>query len=489
MKTNWKSKATEVLELIKLKRKPKKPKPVKKNTMYRRFRAWMLKLDHRQQQDSPKIVLAQDTQHVCKHCGTQFEGAYCPKCGLPARWHRFTWKQMILSFLDIWGLGNRPMFKTIRDLFWRPGYMVRDYLRGHHLSYFPPFKLLAVSVIMLIFVSFLMTKLLQAVFGPSVDLYGIQSSSMLAPLADFLEGKELSGSFSVLCDAAIWFIHFLSQNLLYEWLFLAICAVICIWIGFRQVSRYNFVETYIFLIFGFSQGLLCRIFEIIGTATGRLLEMPAATDSVIQTPSFIHIAATSLSFIGSLVSYAFYVWTNYLFLALFKQFYDLKWKSTIKYLALSFLVAGWFILLGFFAFLFFVDQFDEHHAAYGIVFLITLLLPMAFFFANDYLIKNKMQITPAVSRMCKASLLSVFVAFMGSMRMYMASYSVMSIITSTIAYYLCTVGLSLLPVVLYKKYHRNWIAFLPLLLVVALTIVCIHFISGLPKINTPLTME
>lgn len=44
-------------------------------------------------------------------------------------------------FLDVWGLGNRGMFRTIRDLSLRPGYMIRDYLQGMQMAYFPPFKM------------------------------------------------------------------------------------------------------------------------------------------------------------------------------------------------------------------------------------------------------------------------------------------------------------------------------------------------------------
>jgi hypothetical protein len=51
----------------------------------------------------------------------------------------------------VWGLGNRGMFRTIRDLLLRPGYMIRDYLNGMQMAYFPPFKmfflLIALSVL------------------------------------------------------------------------------------------------------------------------------------------------------------------------------------------------------------------------------------------------------------------------------------------------------------------------------------------------------
>jgi hypothetical protein len=64
---------------------------------------------------------------------------------------RYSFKNAFLLFLDVWGLGNRGMFRTLRDLLLRPGYMIRDYLQGMQMAYFPPFKmfflLIAFSVI------------------------------------------------------------------------------------------------------------------------------------------------------------------------------------------------------------------------------------------------------------------------------------------------------------------------------------------------------
>ena len=64
---------------------------------------------------------------------------------------RYSFKNAILLYLDVWGLGNRGMFRSIRDLILRPGYMIRDYLRGMQMAYFPPFKmfflLLALSLL------------------------------------------------------------------------------------------------------------------------------------------------------------------------------------------------------------------------------------------------------------------------------------------------------------------------------------------------------
>lgn len=82
-----------------------------------------------------------DEHHECATCGTHFEGNYCPRCGQSARIGRYSFKKAFLLFLDVWGIGNRGMFRSLRDLILRPGYMIRDYLRGMQMAYFPPFKL------------------------------------------------------------------------------------------------------------------------------------------------------------------------------------------------------------------------------------------------------------------------------------------------------------------------------------------------------------
>ena len=54
---------------------------------------------------------------------------------------RYSFKKALLLFLDFWGVGNRGMFRSILDLILLPGYMIRDYLRGMQIAYFPPFKM------------------------------------------------------------------------------------------------------------------------------------------------------------------------------------------------------------------------------------------------------------------------------------------------------------------------------------------------------------
>lgn len=100
---------------------------------YRQFREWQLR--------PYQVKQLSEEEHVCTTCETHYQGNYCPRCGQSSKLGRYSFKNAFLLFLDVWGLGNRGMFRTLRDLILRPGYMVYDYLKGMMMAYFPPFKL------------------------------------------------------------------------------------------------------------------------------------------------------------------------------------------------------------------------------------------------------------------------------------------------------------------------------------------------------------
>jgi hypothetical protein len=111
---------------------------------YKRFCEWQVK---------PHEVAPLNTDtHECATCHTEYQGNFCPRCGQKAIVGRYSFKQAFLLFLDVWGLGNRGMFRTIRDLLLRPGYMIRDYLSGMQMAYFPPFKMFFLVVALSVFV-------------------------------------------------------------------------------------------------------------------------------------------------------------------------------------------------------------------------------------------------------------------------------------------------------------------------------------------------
>ena len=97
----------------------------------------------------PQMV---EEHHRCGTCGQEFHGNYCPCCGQSAKIGRYSFKNALLLFLDVWGMGNRGMFRTLRDLILRPGYLIRDYISGMQMAYFPPFKLLFLLTALLLVV-------------------------------------------------------------------------------------------------------------------------------------------------------------------------------------------------------------------------------------------------------------------------------------------------------------------------------------------------
>lgn len=105
----------------------------KRTVLLRAFRIWQCK--------PHELAPLSEATHQCASCGTMFTGNYCPRCGQSAKVGRFSFKKAIMLFLDVWGMGNRSFFRSIRDLMLRPGYMIRDYLSGMQSAYFPPFKM------------------------------------------------------------------------------------------------------------------------------------------------------------------------------------------------------------------------------------------------------------------------------------------------------------------------------------------------------------
>ncbi len=226
------------------------------NGWYRNFRAWVLRLEHRLQWDRPRVAVADGASRLCPHCKRHYLGNYCPHCGMPSRWNRFSWKLLLLNFLDIWGLGNRPMFRTIRDLFWRPGFMMRDYLRGHHLSYFPPFKLLALLTVLLIFLGWA----LDVKLGESVFL----ADSLDKVIDDNVETGRSSVSQSVIAFLQVAE-GFLNEHILYRILSQNVILVLVVWLAFRRVGKLNLVETFFSQIYINCQFLMIGVVALLVT--------------------------------------------------------------------------------------------------------------------------------------------------------------------------------------------------------------------------------
>lgn len=78
--------------------------------------------------------------HVCKNCGETYEGNFCPTCGQTHKTPRFDIKDLFKNILSEAINIEHGFMRNFLELFWRPGYMVRDYLSGKRKDYHKPFQ-------------------------------------------------------------------------------------------------------------------------------------------------------------------------------------------------------------------------------------------------------------------------------------------------------------------------------------------------------------
>lgn len=86
------------------------------------------------------------TTTTCKHCGTEYRGNYCPRCGQSHKAGSYRNKKMYKTFREAYPMLSNAFFRTIIELITRPGYMIRDYFRGHQVIYLGPVTTLVVAI-------------------------------------------------------------------------------------------------------------------------------------------------------------------------------------------------------------------------------------------------------------------------------------------------------------------------------------------------------
>ena len=127
--------------------------------------------------------------HTCSNCELEFEGDYCPRCGQHIGTERITLKNIVQNFFkEFMDLEDGFLF-TMKELFYRPGYMIRDYLQGKRAHYFKPFQLLFV----LGAIYFILTRVIDPNSGNTINTnyYAItEQLSTLKRIALTDQGKE-----------------------------------------------------------------------------------------------------------------------------------------------------------------------------------------------------------------------------------------------------------------------------------------------------------
>lgn len=81
---------------------------------------------------------------VCLNCGTEYKGRFCPHCGQRHDVRRFNRAELIKSITRGLFNADRGFLYTLKMMCHRPGRVIRDYIDGKRVRYFPPFSLLFV---------------------------------------------------------------------------------------------------------------------------------------------------------------------------------------------------------------------------------------------------------------------------------------------------------------------------------------------------------
>ena len=82
--------------------------------------------------------------HQCVNCGNDFVGNFCPYCSQKAGLTKISWKNVLESTAEVWGMGSRSLPYSLWQLILRPGYFISDYINGKRQVSFPPVKMLTI---------------------------------------------------------------------------------------------------------------------------------------------------------------------------------------------------------------------------------------------------------------------------------------------------------------------------------------------------------
>lgn len=90
---------------------------------------------------------------VCRNCSHMFTGKYCPECSQRADTHRITWHYIWHEIPhSIWHVDKGILF-TLRELFTRPGYTIREFIDGKRVNHYRPLALILLLGALLVFLS------------------------------------------------------------------------------------------------------------------------------------------------------------------------------------------------------------------------------------------------------------------------------------------------------------------------------------------------
>lgn len=192
---------------------------------------------------------------LCKNCSHTFEGNFCSNCGQKTTTKRLDWQyvydELKYTFLHV----NNGLLFTAKQLYIRPGVMVREFIEGKRVKHYKP--------ILMVFV-----------------LAGIMGLALHYLKLEKLVSNYNSGNPEVTAKTFRWIS---SHYTIVELLLLPIISLAS-WITYRKWG-YNYIENVIINSFATSQRLLFSIatFPILYLLQDKSLFLK----NIIQFPEYL----------------------------------------------------------------------------------------------------------------------------------------------------------------------------------------------------------
>ncbi len=107
----------------------------------------------------------------CLNCGESVSGNYCSNCGQKFQPTKLPLRIYLEDTVEtLFNVDNR-VFKTLKDLFLRPGKITKEYISGHRATYLPPLRIY-ISISILYFFLAIITESTQVfLVNLSLDQY------------------------------------------------------------------------------------------------------------------------------------------------------------------------------------------------------------------------------------------------------------------------------------------------------------------------------
>lgn len=84
----------------------------------------------------------QHSRYVCRCCGEIYQGNFCPRCGQSSATARYRLSNALKNIAGGFFNIDNGFGRTLIDLLYRPGHLMREFVQGKRALYFRPFQML-----------------------------------------------------------------------------------------------------------------------------------------------------------------------------------------------------------------------------------------------------------------------------------------------------------------------------------------------------------